>query len=205
MKQSRVLVEFNPPPREGTRPATGGGAPAAKPAWTGRMEPTVWNEMNVSSMSLRTTASSPWPSPPKEERETAPRPGLAKPLDILGNPKGIASLSPGLRAASYPGFKHRKNHQPCKGCSTAPADSFSPPGRGMDDRAGDRRSNPFRVDVPPHRTPRVARASRLRSALRRGTAQPLGFEPESLWDSHRVRSRPKSSRQAQSVGLESGS
>ena len=143
--------------------------------------------------------------------------GLTKPLDILSNPKRIASLGPGLRLAapkrsggggggtSYPGFKHRKNHQPCKGCSTAPTNSFSPPCRGMNDRAGDRRSNPFRVDAPPHRTPRVARASRLRSALRRGTAQPLGFEPESLWDSHRVRSRPKSSRQAQSVGLESGS
>ena len=92
MKQSRVLVEFNPPPREGTRPATGGGAPAAKPAWTGRMEPTVWNEMNLSSMSLRTTASSPWPSPPKEERERALRPGLAKALDILGNPFGIRTV-----------------------------------------------------------------------------------------------------------------
>ena len=27
-------------------------------------------------------------------------------LDIPGSPKGTASLSPGLRAASYPGFKH---------------------------------------------------------------------------------------------------
>jgi hypothetical protein len=82
-------------------------------------------------------------------------------LNILGNPKGIVSLSPGLRGTSYPGFQfqQRKTHQPCKGCLTAPTDPLSPPCRGIDDRAGGRRSNPYRVDAPPRRTPRVARAS----------------------------------------------
>ena len=133
-----------------------------------------------------------------------------------GNPKGIASLSPGLRAASYPGFTHPKNLQPCRGCITAPT-PFSPPsdiatnrrfdlplllwrrgpGRGgrhtgkpllhssaimfvplsptlsprfaggerekpamaIPRSARDSRSNPFRVEAPPHRIPRVARAS----------------------------------------------
>jgi hypothetical protein len=36
-----------------------------------------------------------------------------------GNPEGIVSLSPGLRAASYPGCG-RPNPLPCKGCITAP-------------------------------------------------------------------------------------
>ena len=80
-------------------------------------------------------------------------------LDSFGNPKGIASFSPGLRGASYPGSKHRKNHQPCRGCLTASANPFSPLGPGTDECADDRRSNPFRVDTPPYRTPRVARAS----------------------------------------------
>ena len=96
-------------------------------------------------------------------------------LDIQANPKGTASFSPGLRGTSYPGFKHRKNRQPCKGCLTAEwggdslspqfqarsaGDTPSPPRkREIDAALGDRRSNPFRVDAPPHRTPRVARAS----------------------------------------------
>jgi hypothetical protein len=79
--------------------------------------------------------------------------------DTLGNPEGIGSLSPGLRGTSYPGFEHRKTHQPCKGCLTASTDAFSPPCRGIDDHADDRRSNPFRVDATSYRTPRVARAS----------------------------------------------
>jgi len=80
-------------------------------------------------------------------------------LGSLGNPEGIASLSPGLRGTSYPGFKHRKNPQPCKGCLTVPTEPVLPPCRGIDDRAGDRRSNPFRVDAFSYRKPRVARAS----------------------------------------------
>jgi len=84
---------------------------------------------------------------------------LLRSLDILGNPKGIGSLSPGLRGTSYPGFKHRKSQQPCKGCLTAPTDPFLPPCRGIDDHAGDRLSNPFRVDALTRRTPSVARAS----------------------------------------------
>jgi len=46
-------------------------------------------------------------------------PNLPLSLDTLGNPEGIGSLSPGLRGTSYPGFEHRKTHQPCKGCCPA--------------------------------------------------------------------------------------
>jgi len=100
-----------------------------------------------------------FPNQPHPEGLAQRIPNLLWSLDILSNPKGIASFSPGLRGTSYPGSKDRKNHQPCKGCLTASTDPFSPPGRGIDDRAGDRRSNPFRVDASSYRTPRVARAS----------------------------------------------
>ncbi len=86
-------------------------------------------------------------------------PNLLGSLDILSNPKGIASFSPGLRGTSYPGSKDQENQQPCKGCPTTSTDPFSPHCRGIDDCVGDRRSNPFRVDASSYRTPRVARAS----------------------------------------------
>jgi hypothetical protein len=105
---------------------------------------------------------------------------LLRSLDILGNPKEIGSLSPGLRGTSYPGFKHRKTQQPCKGCLTAPTDPFLPPCRGIDDHADDRLSNPFRVDASTRRTPRVARASQPwaeRSHPFRMTADLPTYEP----------------------------
>jgi hypothetical protein len=80
-------------------------------------------------------------------------------VDTLGNPKGIASFSPGLRGTSYPGFEHPKDLQPCRGCLTASTDPFSSPSRRIDDRAGEGRSNPFRVGPSFYGTPRVARAS----------------------------------------------
>jgi hypothetical protein len=43
----------------------------------------------------------------------------------LANPEGIVSLSPGLRGTSYPGFRYREGHQPCKGWITAQTDSLS--------------------------------------------------------------------------------
>jgi hypothetical protein len=79
--------------------------------------------------------------------------------DILCNPKGIESFSPGLRGTSYPGFKGRKIPQPYKGCVSAQPHPFSPPFQGNEDHAVDRRSNPFRADTSSDRTPRVARAS----------------------------------------------
>jgi hypothetical protein len=82
-----------------------------------------------------------------------------KGLPVPGNPKGVASLSPGLRGTSYPGIEHPANHQPCKGCNTVATDESASPFRGRDARARAWRSNPFRVDDLAHRTPRVARAS----------------------------------------------
>ena len=79
--------------------------------------------------------------------------------DAPGNPKGIASLSPGLRGTSYPGFAHRKSQQPCKGCITVSAGPAPRPCHPNHTRAQDSRSNPFRVEPSSHRTPRVARAS----------------------------------------------
>jgi hypothetical protein len=79
--------------------------------------------------------------------------------NIPGNPKGIASFSPGLRGTSYPGFEHPKDRQPCKGCITAPTYPFSSPDRRIEGRAGEKRSNPFRVGASSGGTPRVARAS----------------------------------------------
>jgi hypothetical protein len=63
-----------------------------------------------------------------------------------GNPKGIESFSPGLRGTSYPGFKHRKTHEPCKGCITGSTGPFSMPRRRVDHLEGNRRCNPFRVN-----------------------------------------------------------
>ena len=63
---------------------------------------------------------------------------LLRGLDLVGNPKGIASFSPGLRGTSYPGFTHRKHHQPCKGWITAATGPCSPRCRGIDHREGDR-------------------------------------------------------------------
>jgi hypothetical protein len=80
-------------------------------------------------------------------------------LDILPNPEGIVSFSPGLRGTSYPGFQHRKTLQPCKGCITVPTDAFWPPCHWITDPADEERSNPFRVDASSYHTPRVARAS----------------------------------------------
>ena len=51
--------------------------------------------------------------------------------NVLGNPKGIASLSPGLRGTSYPGFEHPKHRQPCKGCITGSTGSFFSPYSGL--------------------------------------------------------------------------
>jgi hypothetical protein len=79
--------------------------------------------------------------------------------NVLGNPKGIASFSPGLRGTSYPGFQHPKDRQPCKGCITVSSPPVSLPGRRIDNRMGERRSNPFRVGSSSGGIPRVARAS----------------------------------------------
>jgi hypothetical protein len=72
------------------------------------------------------------------------------------NPKGIASLSPGLRGTSYPGSAHPMGRQPCRGCLTAPIGPLSPPSHGT-------RSNPFRVGTASDGIPRVARASQPRA------------------------------------------
>jgi hypothetical protein len=80
-------------------------------------------------------------------------------LNIPGNPKGIASFSPGLRGTSYPGFEHPIDRQPCKGCSSVSTRAALSRGHRIDDRASGRRSNPFRVGSSSGRIPRVARAS----------------------------------------------
>ena len=50
-----------------------GGPSAHLPRWNARALGQAWSCLSGRLLSLRTTASSPWPSPPKEERETAPR------------------------------------------------------------------------------------------------------------------------------------
>ena len=81
------------------------------------------------------------------------------------NPKGIPSLSPGLRAASYPGGEASKDSATPKG--------LKPPTRRIEARqALAPRYNPFRVVHASGTQPRVARGSQPWA----GGCNPVGIE-----------------------------
>jgi hypothetical protein len=65
-------------------------------------------------------------------------------LTRISNPKGIVSSSPGLRGTSNPGNRSGGNRQPQRGCGL---------------KAGRGQAQPRWGWQPPHRFPRVARAS----------------------------------------------
>ena len=88
------------------------------------------------------------------------------------NPKGIPSLSPGLRAASYPGGEASKDSATLKG--------LKPPTRRIEARqALAPRYNPFRVVHASGTQPRVARGSQPWA----GGCNPVGIEKRlpDLW------------------------
>src|ERR1035441_2728709 len=75
---------------------------------------------------------------------------ISRPKEV--NPKGIPSLSPGLRAASYPGCKSIKDSPILKG--------LQHPTQGTEaHQEAAPRSNPFRVEHASGTQPRVARGS----------------------------------------------
>jgi hypothetical protein len=76
------------------------------------------------------------------------------------NPNGIPSLSPGLRAERYPGSTSQTRHNPERVASN-PRRSIA------------KRFNPFRVETPSLRSPRVARASQPWA----DGCNPCGIEP----------------------------
>ena len=88
------------------------------------------------------------------------------------NPKGIPSLSPGLRAASYPGYESSPYSPTLKGLKhpTRPTEACQEPAT---------RYNPFRVEPPSARQPRVARGSQPWA----GGYNPVGIEkrPPDSW------------------------
>jgi hypothetical protein len=83
--------------------------------------------------------------------------------DVPGNPKGIASSSPGLRGTSYPGSSFRKQFQPQRGCGLP---VFC---RG----ASESSRNPVGVVIFFGRFPRVARSSQPWASRR----NPVGIQP----------------------------
>ena len=75
---------------------------------------------------------------------------ISRPQDM--NPKGILSLSPGLRGTSYPGCDRSEDSPTLKGLQHL---SLMPGGRSKSVRC----YNPFRVEHALGMQPRVARAS----------------------------------------------
>ena len=95
---------------------------------------------------------------------------ISRPKEV--NPKGIPSLSPGLRAASYPGYKSSNESPTLKG--------LQHPTRGTEARQEPApRYNPFRVEHALGTQPRVARGSQPWA----GGYNPVGIEkrPPDLW------------------------
>jgi hypothetical protein len=75
---------------------------------------------------------------------------ISRPQEV--NPEGIPSISPGLRAASYPGCEASKDSPTLKG--------LKPPARPTEARQEPApRYNPFRVEHTSRTQPRVARSS----------------------------------------------
>jgi hypothetical protein len=95
---------------------------------------------------------------------------ISRPQEV--NPKGIPSLSPGLRAASYPGCESSKDSPTLKGLKhpTRPTEARKQPVP---------RYNPFRVEHASATQPRVARGSQPWA----GGYNPVGIErrPPDLW------------------------
>jgi hypothetical protein len=85
------------------------------------------------------------------------------------HPERMRSLSPGLRGTSYPGCATGGRVNPERVVSFVPLTAGNPP-HSVRCRRVIQPLQGWRF--PSVRSPRVARASRLRSALRRGTAQP---------------------------------
>ena len=104
---------------------------------------------------------------------------ISRPKEV--NPKGIPSLSPGLRAASYPGCESSKDSSTLKGLKhpTRPTKTCEEPAPCC---------NPFRVEHGSGTQPRVARASQ---PWARGY-NPVGIEKRlpDLWGRERVPRRP---------------
>src|ERR1039458_4001150 len=75
---------------------------------------------------------------------------ISRPKEV--NPKGIPSLSPGLRAASYPGCESNNYSSTLKGLKRP-----ARPTKAREEPAP--RYNPFRVEHAPGTQPRVARGS----------------------------------------------